>query len=523
MNDLHFSSVFTPLQGKIVNIPLPERQGKGGGMTSWGSYLVVITHEGKIYFVDQDYTVTQSGIEAPFNGFDDYVAAAAKPPFDKLDHNFANFRYNDISYFKSNERQGFLVSYTKYDKVNACYTNAISRLYVDDTSDDIINYEISSNLWTDIYQTSPCLPLKQEWRAIEGHMAGGRIAFDGEKTVYLSSGDYSWDGMYGPRTIPGTDPEKGPAVAQDPNADYGKVIAIDVITGDARQLSRGHRNMQGIIIDRNGRVWTVEHGARGGDELNLIVEGKNYGWPLESYGTLYSTMPLKNMNSYGWHKEFQRPSTAWLPSIAVSGLTRIEGFHEAWNGDLLASTLVGQKLVRIRVANNHVIFSENIEVGQTVRHIHQHNDGKIVLWTDNKQLIFISPAAGGAGLKYVNFRLDTLQASDEIANKVRSTIYSCMECHSFNSEENTKAPSLANIYHSKIGSTQFKGYSEALISDQRVWTRELMEEYLTDPQSMLPGTIMSNPNISDEIIRKEVIDILIGLATDIEIPPNYRD
>ena len=292
-DDLRFSSVFTPLQGTVVNIPEPERDGNGGGMTSWGNYLVVITHEGKIYFVDQNYKVIQSGIEAPFNGFEDYLAAAAKPPFDKYDHNFTNFRYNDITYFESNNRHGFLVSYTKYDKLNACYTTTISRLYVDETLESNIDYKISSDLWSDIYQTSPCLPLKQEWRAIEGHMAGGRIAFDGDKTLYLSSGDYSWDGMYGPRTIPGTDPKNGPAVAQDPNADYGKVIAIDLVTEQARQISRGHRNMQGITIDRNGRVWTVEHGARGGDELNLITEGENYGWPQN-----------RRIGGFLWHRCF---------------------------------------------------------------------------------------------------------------------------------------------------------------------------------------------------------------------------
>lgn len=520
---LNFSSVFTPLQGKLVNIPPTERKGYGGGMTSWESYLVVITHEGKIYLVDGESNVTLSGIEAPFNGYNDYAKAAVQPPFDKFKHNFDIFRYNDILYFNNKDHQGFLVSYTKYDKDNTCYTTTISRLYIDVASDDILDYKVPASLWTDIFQTSPCLPIKKEWEAIDGLRAGGRIAFDGERTVYLASGDYAWDGMYGPRTIPGTDPETGPAVAQDPAADYGKVIAIDVITGHARQLSRGHRNTQGITIDRNGSVWTVEHGVRGGDELNLIIEGENYGWPLESYGTLYSTLPLKNTISYGWHKTYRRPKIAWLPSIAVSGLTRIEGFHEAWDGDLLASTLGGQQLARIRIADNRVVFTEFIRIGQRIRQVHQHSDSRIVLWTDNKQLIFLSPSSGGPGLKYVNYRLDTMQAKNEVVHKVRAAFHSCMECHSLNSGDNVNAPSLANIYNSKIGSTNFQGYSEAFLSDQRVWTRELLAEYLTDPQTKMPGTIMPNPNVSDEIVRNEIINILVGLATDIEIPSTYRE
>jgi aldose sugar dehydrogenase len=514
---LRFSSVFVPLLGKVVPVPPPDREGTGGGLTSWRGYLVLLTHEGKIYFVDAEHHLAQSRIAAPFNGFDDYVAVASKPPFDTFEHRFEYFRYNDIVSFTEGDREGFIVSYTKYDKTNACYTTTLSRLYIDEVS-DVVTDPVLANRWTDIYQTQPCLPLKSQWRAIEGHMAGGRMAFDGKRTVYLASGDYAWDGIYGPRTIPTTDTDTGAAVAQDPAADYGKVIAVDVATGQARQISRGQRNTQGIALDRAGRVWTVEHGPRGGDELNLIIEGHNYGWPLESYGTLYSALPLPNTLSLGRHQHFQRPMLAWLPSIAVSGLTRIEGFHEAWDGDLLAASLRGQQLARIRVADDRVIFSEVIDVGRRVRSIHQHSNGEIVLWTNKYELVFLSPAAGGLGMRFADDHLRNMKASASVVGKVRSALQACMECHSLDANDSTNAPSLARVFGSKTGSTAFRNYSEALISDERTWTNELLIQFLKEPAAIIPGTTMPNPNIRDARVREGIVTLLKGLATTVEVP-----
>lgn len=519
---LRFSSVFVPLQGNVIPVPSPDRKGTGGGLTSWREYLVLLTHEGKIYFIDAEHHLALSRIAAPFNGFDDYVKDAAKPPFNTVQHRFEYFRYNDIVSFTEADREGFIVSYTKYDKTNACYTTTLSRLYVDEIS-DVVTDPVPANRWTDIYQTHPCLPLKSQWRAIEGHMAGGRMVFDGKRAIYLASGDYAWDGIYGPRTIPGTDPDDNPAVAQDPAADYGKVIAVDVVTGQAHQVSRGNRNTQGIAIDRAGRIWAVEHGPRGGDELNLIIEGHNYGWPLESYGTLYSALPLPNSLSLGRHEHFQRPMLAWLPSIAVSGLTRIEGFHEAWDGDLLAASLRGQQLARIRVADDRVIFSEVIDVGRRVRSIHQHSNGEIVLWTDKYELIFLSPAEGGLGMKFADYHLRNMKASASVVGKVRSALQACMECHSLDANDSTNAPSLARVLNSKTGSTAFRNYSEALKSDGRTWTKELLNQFLKEPQAAIPGTTMPNPNITDESVREGIVTILEGLATTVEVPLDERE
>jgi cytochrome c2 len=464
-----------------------------------------MTHEGKIYFISQDENQTPvlSKIEAPDNGLDDYIHTAKKAEFSDLKHNFENIRYNDILSFQYKGKRGLLTSYTKFNAEKVCYTTAISRIYISNESDDITSLKIKKEDWEVLYQTAPCLPFKKKLRAIEGHMAGARMFFGGSDTVYLASGDYHWDGADGPLTLPGINAKTGLPVPQDPNADYGKVIAINIDTGISHQLSSGHRNMQGITSDRHGDIWVVEHGVRGGDELNKIVEGKDYGWPLESYGTRYTGSPIPTVSSPGRHDNFQRPMIAWLPSIGISGLTRIENFHEAWDGDLLASSLASQQLVRIRVADNRVIFTEFIDVGYRIRYVHQHTDGRIALWTDDKKVIFLSKGEN-MGMQYITELLE----NNEFDPRTKDIVESCMECHSFNKDEHVNAPSLANVFNSAVGSTGFKKYSKAMSSDKRRWTRELLSDFLSGPQIVIPGTTMPNPNIQNPDIRNEVVDIL---------------
>ena len=93
-------------------------------------------------------------------------------------------------------------------------------------------------------------------------------------------------------------------VCQDPDQDYGKVIDLDLVSGTRRIVAAGLRNMQGVALTAGGALYTVEHGLLGGDELNAIVDGANYGWPLESYGIAYSKEPLPGSLS------FSRPTTA---------------------------------------------------------------------------------------------------------------------------------------------------------------------------------------------------------------------
>ena len=496
------------MDGRKVKLPLSPTSRSGGSLTSWDDKLIALAQDGKIYIINSDHSVEPAKIQTPDQGYDAYVRVSKQAPYNEYTHNFRYLRYNDITRFETGQSGGLLISYTTFDESRKCYRSVVARLALNTFDANVV---ASGDDWEILFQSNPCLPLKDTWRAIEGHMAGGRMVFDGEHTAYVTVGDYHWDGMYGPASVPGSDLP----TAQDPNSDYGRVVAIDLNSGDVSHMSLGQRNMQGITIDESGDIWTVEHGIRGGDELNRIERGTNYGWPYETYGTLYSSLPVPNTRSLGRHDAFTKPAISWLPSIATSGLTTIKGFHEAWDGDLLASGF-RQHLARIRISDQRVVFTEFINVGERVRYVHQHTNGEIVLYTDEATIIFIKPREGGLGQNFVGNYIRRSNMSDEKKIKLGTALGACMECHSLNRGENGGAPSLADVFKARIGSSDFQNYSNAMESESRIWTRALLADYIRDPQSVVPGTIMPETNISDDETIDALVDMLIALNERVE-------
>lgn len=127
--------------------------------------------------------------------------------------------------------------------------------------------------------------------------------------------------------------------------------------------SYGHRNPQGLAFDGAGRLWETEHGPRGGDELNLIERGKNYGWPLVSHGINYNGAPLTVPwpDVAGVEEEIAMPAFVWLPSTAACGLDvhRGDAFPE-WNGDLFSGGLAGEIVERLRIEDGRVVEREEV-------------------------------------------------------------------------------------------------------------------------------------------------------------------
>jgi aldose sugar dehydrogenase len=262
-------------------------------------------------------------------------------------------------------------------------------------------------------------------------MAGGRIDYLNNNKIVLGSGDYSWDGVYAPV-----------ALAQLADNDYGKVLIIDLNKGIAEKISKGNRNMQGVLVADDGQIWVTEQGPRGGDELNRIVAGKNYGWPAEILGTRYNKLPWPSTSQYGRHDNYTAPVFAWVPSKAISDLTQIKNFHSSWDGDLLAASLRGKTLFRLRIKKNRVVFAEPIPIGLRIRYVHQHTNGRIVLWTDAKYLVFLTPSPITATAVFLEKNIDKTDASPELKNKIKTAINNCNECHAFDVYDNIKAPAL---------------------------------------------------------------------------------
>jgi glucose/arabinose dehydrogenase len=178
--------------------------------------------------------------------------------------------------------------------------------------------------------------------------------------------------------------------AQDPKSSLGKVMRI-AADGRAEIFSSGHRNMLAIAMQASGQLWGLEMGPLGGDELNLIERGKNYGWPVVSDGDNYDKSVIPDHKT---RAEFQAPVKTWTPVISPSGALFYDGSLFPWQGDLLAGGLSSQAIIRLTLDGNTVKNEERINMGRRMRDLVQASDGAILAVTDDKQgeLLRLSPA-----------------------------------------------------------------------------------------------------------------------------------
>ncbi len=158
--------------------------------------------------------------------------------------------------------------------------------------------------------------------------------------------------------------------------------------------SYGHRNIQGLAVDQNtGKVWATEHGSKGGDELNLLNVGKNYGWPQVSFSQEYFGGDITSLRSKVGMVD---PKLVWTPAIAPSGLAVYNSTRfPQWQGNLFLGGLVSQDLRRITTDRDGLVKTqEQINIGQRVRDVRQGADGFIYVLTDqvNGELIRLQPA-----------------------------------------------------------------------------------------------------------------------------------
>lgn len=159
--------------------------------------------------------------------------------------------------------------------------------------------------------------------------------------------------------------------------------------------SFGHRNVQGATLGPDGRLWTIEHGPQGGDELNRTEAGKNYGWPLITYGENYGGGKIgEGLTS---RPGLEQPLLHWTPSIAPSGMAFVksERYGKDWQGSLLVGSLKFRYLARLVLDGTRVVREEKLlpELAQRVRDVREGPDGFIYLLTDDRdgQLLRLKP------------------------------------------------------------------------------------------------------------------------------------
>jgi glucose/arabinose dehydrogenase len=153
---------------------------------------------------------------------------------------------------------------------------------------------------------------------------------------------------------------------------------VDVPGAVGSIWSYGHRNPQGLALSSNGELWETEHGPRGGDELNRIERGRNYGWPLITYGINYDGTPVTNKTE---DLNLEQPVRHWTPSIATSQIGFYSGERfSLWKNQLFLGSLATQRLIRIEIENGRIVGEEEIFRGYgRVRDIHTGPDGMLYL------------------------------------------------------------------------------------------------------------------------------------------------
>lgn len=241
---------------------------------------------------------------------------------------------------------------------------------------------------TTIFQTAP--------RFAGGRHFGGRLLTTDEH-LYIALGDRgnrdkaqhldSHIGSLIRLNLDGSTPIDNPFYAQSTAANDGTKSEI---------FSYGHRNIQGMALDpKTNTLWTHEHGPQGGDEVNIIAAGTNYGWPTITYGVNYGT---GSKIGKGTHAEgMAQPLHYWVPSIAPSGLAIVQGdtFQE-WQGDLLLGSLKFGLLVRLDIENGVIVNEERMLDGEygRIRDVVEGPEGNLYLLTDasNGQILRLRPS-----------------------------------------------------------------------------------------------------------------------------------
>jgi aldose sugar dehydrogenase len=448
---------------------------RGGGLQPLDDGYILATGNGDLFLLEwaddpDTLHVTDLSLRVPLNR-DEFTAAVGDeiPP--------ESFRVADLLVQVAADSLRLFGSHHHWHDDGQCFVVRVSTAVV---TREELERGGADDRWRTLYDTRPCLQLKWYDRGLPfaGTQMGGRLADLGPDGIVMTVGDFQFDGWYSEEILP-----------QDSSADYGKVLLIST-DGEVVRRTMGHRNPQGLLVASDGRIWSTEHGPRGGDALNEIVWGSNYGWPYWTYGTEYeqATWPLQGQGELD-EATFRRPLFAWVPSIAISNLIEVRhGPVAEWQGDLLVSSLRAETLYRIRRDGDRVAYVEPMSMGSRIRDIAEGEDGRIVLWTDGGDIISLTASTPEAGA---------------------ALFAPCAGCHSAAADgESGIGPNLHAIFGRRIGADPTFPYSPALRSMAGRWSAETLDAFLADPQAFAPGTTMISEPMTDAEQRRELIRYL---------------
>jgi cytochrome c2 len=464
-------TVLLPLimEGKRLSdyYPVPKM---GGAISVVGRQVLILDRLGRLYHYDLESGAfgLLPGVPRLPNNLEGYLVHRPGPPVNLAEAPNDEFRARSITFLS--DRKELAAAYDKLDERLGRLTTVVSVIPFDVTT------LMAAGDWQQIFSSDAF----EYFSGITS--GGGMLAYRGGGKLYLTIGDHY--------TVE-------PKLSEDPSSTFGKIVEIDITTNKWRQISKGHRNQEGLTFRKSGQLVSTEHGPYGGDELNVIEEGSDYGWPNVTLGTAYNTYEWDVSSSIaGSHPGYKEPLFAWVPSIAVAQLIEVSNFHPRWDGDLLVGSLKASSLYRLRLKTDRVLYSERIWIGERIRDLAQTNDGTIVVWTDDTQLLLLTVDKDLLAMKR--------RTPDIVSGAIVD--HNCLGCHHFGSTNPTDfAPSLSNLLNRPIASDNFS-YSPALRAKQRLgnWTPALLSEFLSDPFKFASGTNMlplklSPPDIEDII------------------------
>jgi len=500
-----FESILFDLKiSAVLNIP-ESKHPQGGDLTSRGDEVLLLTNDGLIYsLLGVDYRLLS--FRAPTNNWSSYSDVVKERIQQGKKHNELNLhrlRYNGILVTEVEGKSLLLISYVKWDSLASCYQNVIDSTPIPTQIRHLREMSVDP-VWSRVYASRPCLPIDSQGADIHGHVSGGKLAPLGNGKVVLANADFEWDGVSLPPNPYGSEKP----LAQDENVEYGKVLEIDLKDGKVRKITSGNRNMQGIAISPANDIWTVEHGPRGGDKLNLHVSGKNFGWPSRTYGTQYSKQPWPGASPFGRMDGFDYPVFAWMPSVAVSDMAYISSFNQSWDGDLLIGSLKAESLFRVRLEAGRGVYSEQIRIGERIRSLVLDSRSRIILWTDSNKILILEKAVGGWNIGRILSEDKSLNSTPDLSLKVKAAIEICAQCHSFERGVDDSAPSLNGLLKRKIGGSNYKGTSESLKLRSDYWTSDRLFQFLSNPSAFATDTKMPSPGL-DPVVLERLVSVLI--------------
>jgi len=276
----------------------------------------------------------------------------------------SRFAINDIAVLSEKAASAkLLISYPRLGSSGSCVEIAVDELAYDRKKQKV---RFVAN-W---FVSKPCVSAN----AVQ-HTAG-RFAVIDSKSVYVTIGDLGYSEIDN----------------RSKRGDLGSIFKLSAKS--AVRISQGHRNPQGIVLFDKKVLMAAEHGPRGGDELNVIKEGADYGWPFVSYGAPYGAGDYVRPAKTGSHEGFAEPIKYWVPSIAPTELVQLpENGWGQWGKALVLGTLREEILLFMKVSPKfEVSESLSLDFGHRIRDLEMLNNGAMIATTDSGKLITVSNA-----------------------------------------------------------------------------------------------------------------------------------